>query len=147
MMNLASYLVSGLAAITADPSQEDSGFLVETVASGLESNITPPGSHFDLSGWHLQLPYSDSGSFTSGSPKEVDSKELTTFSKENIFWLDSSLNMVMKTPVKGVTTGGSSHPRVELRECCSSKLWGQNDGKTHTMTVTATVTHLTKESA
>jgi hypothetical protein len=56
--------------------------------------------------------------------------------------------MVMRTPVKGVTTGGSDHPRTELREVYgSSHSWGSNDGKTHTMEVSATVTHLTAKSA
>ncbi len=56
----------------------------------------------------------------------------------------------MRTPVQGVTTSGSSHPRVELREMTNSgqdlAAWGTNDGLTHTMSITQTVTHLTDVS-
>lgn len=65
---------------------------------------------------------------------------------------DGSQAMVLKCPVTGVTTSGSVHPRTELREMngSSEAAWGSNDGKTHTLEVTQTVTHLaakTKRSA
>ncbi len=55
--------------------------------------------------------------------------------------------MVFHTQVVGLTTSDSVHPRVELREIINSgadkAAWGSNDGKTHTMTIVNTVTHLT----
>ena len=49
----------------------------------------------------------------------------------------------MKTPVKGVTTANPAHPRTELKEVYGSKgTWGANDDKTHTLPVSATVTHV-----
>ena len=45
----------------------------------------------------------------------------------------------MRTPVKGVTTGNSEHPRVEFREMKNNgkdkASWSSTDGKTHTMYV------------
>ncbi len=64
---------------------------------------------------------------------------------------DGTNAIVMRTPVQGVTTSGSVHPRVELREMTTSgtvsAAWGTNDGTTHTMTLSQTVTHLTSVSA
>jgi hypothetical protein len=64
---------------------------------------------------------------------------------------DGTSAIVLRTPVQGVTTSGSVHPRVELREMTSSgtvsAAWGSNDGKTHTMNLSQTVTHLTAVSA
>jgi hypothetical protein len=145
MMNLASYLVSGIATVASTPE----GFLTETVISdSFETSNSAPGSKFDLNSWYIQLPYSSSGSYTSGDASSVKQPELNTFSKDNIFWLDSNGLMVMKTPVKGVTTGGSDHPRTELREVYGSNHhWDCNDGKTHTMEVSATVTHVAAVTA
>ena len=113
-----------------------------------------PASAFDLSYWKLQLPYSSTGSFTTGSATEVKQPTLATFSYDNLFYLttmtDGTSAIVMRTPVQGVTTSGSDHPRVELREMTStgkvSAAWGTNDGKTHTMNLSQTVTHLTAVS-
>ena len=57
--------------------------------------------------------------------------------------------MVLRTPVTGLTTSGSSHPRVELREMAGNTAvagWNANDGKTHTLDVSMTVSHLTAVS-
>lgn len=52
----------------------------------------------------------------------------------------------MRTPVTGVTTPGSEHPRVEFRELTNSgtefAAWDSSDGIVHTMNVTQTVTHV-----
>lgn len=57
--------------------------------------------------------------------------------------------MVFRTPVEGVTTSGSEHPRFELREMTSSGAnasWSAVDGKTHTFEISGVVTHLTSVS-
>lgn len=109
-----------------------------------------PASAFDLKNWKLQVPYSSSGSFTSGTAAEIKQPELDSYSYDNLFYLkklsDGSNVIVMRTPVQGVTTSGSIHPRVELREMKNSgstdASWGTNDGKTHTLSISQTVTHL-----
>ena len=114
-----------------------------------------PASAFDLSNWKLQVPYSSTGSFSSGYATEITQPTLATFSYDNLFYLktmtDGTSAIVLHTPVQGVTTSGSVHPRVELREMTSSgtvsAAWGSNDGKTHTMNLSQTVTHLTTVSA
>ena len=100
------------------------------------------------------MPYSSTGSFTTGSATEIKQPELATYTYDNLFYLktisDQDYAVVMRTPVQGVTTSGSSHPRVELREMTNSgqdlASWGTNDGLIHTMSITQTVTHLTDVS-
>jgi hypothetical protein len=56
-----------------------------------------------------------------------------------------SYAVVMHTPVVGVTTGVSKHPRYEFVETTKSGAkasFGANDGKTHTMYTKQKVTHL-----
>ena len=44
-----------------------------------------PASAFDLSYWKLQVPYSSTGSFTTGSATEIKQPTLATFSYDNLF--------------------------------------------------------------
>jgi hypothetical protein len=76
----------------------------------------------DLSTWELQCPFSDTGSYTSGSASSVKQPKLDTF-KNNEFYVKqdgSGYAVVMHTPVVGVTTGNSEHPRYEFREMTKS---------------------------
>ena len=93
------------------------------------------------------MPYSSTGSYTTGYATSISQSKLATFSHASHFYLDSTYSyIVFTTPALGVTTSGSEHPRVELREMTSaaaSAAWGSNDEKTHTINQTITVTKVT----
>jgi len=95
----------------------------------------------------MQMPYDSTGSYTSGNATTISQKTLATFSHSSHFYLDSTYSyIVFTTPALGVTTSGSEHPRVELREMTAtadSAAWGSNDGKTHTINQTITVVKVT----
>jgi hypothetical protein len=99
-----------------------------------------PGTVFDLDKFKLQVPYSSSGSFTSGTPIEIKQPELKSYQKANLFYGDTDLAggnyMVMRTPCKGLTTSGSEHPRVEFHELAE---WKGADSIKHTISATYTV--------
>lgn len=71
----------------------------------------PPGGNFDLSHWKLTLPTGSSGSPTEISPSQL----VAGFTNAN-FYTGPDGAMLFWCPVDGVTTGGSSYPRSELRE-------------------------------
>lgn len=91
------------------------------------------------------MPYDSTGNYctsyatdfscSSGKATEIKQTKLATFSHATHFYLDSSYSyIVFTTPANGVTTSGSDHPRVELREMTAkgaAAAWGSNDGKTH----------------
>jgi hypothetical protein len=62
-----------------------------------------PASAFDLSNWKLQVPYSSTGSFSSGYATEITQPTLASFSYDNLFYLttmtDGTNAIVMRTPV------------------------------------------------
>lgn len=95
---------------------------------------------FNLSQFVLQVPYSSTGSFTSGSPIEIKQPQLITYKLANLFYgaTDSAGGnyMVMRTPCRGLTTAGSKHPRVEFREIAT---WKAADSIKHTISATYTV--------
>ena len=99
-----------------------------------------PGTVFDLTPFKLQVPYSSTGSFTSGSPIEIKQPELNSYEKANLFFggTDSAGGhyMVLKTPCKGLTTSNSEHPRVELR---ANAEWNGASSTKHTISATYTV--------
>jgi Alginate lyase len=102
-----------------------------------------------LSNWELDVPYSSTGSYTSGYATSIKQPTLATFSNSQFYLTQptsSTYAVVMHTPVVGVTTSGSVHPRYEFREMTNSgttlAVWGANDGYTHTMFTQQTVTHL-----
>lgn len=100
-----------------------------------------PSDVFDLTKWKITLPIG-----SPGSPTEVIN--LVGFS-DQYFFLDnvdgSPFSMVFQTPVTGVTTGGSSFPRTELREMADSSgteaAWHVSDG-TATLTTDLAVTQV-----
>ena len=93
------------------------------------------------------MPYSSTGSYTAGDATSISQAKLKTFSHNSHFYLDSTYSyIVFTTPALGVTTSGSEHPRVELREMTAagaSAAWGSNDGLTHTINQTITVVKVT----
>lgn len=94
-------------------------YLIVSGAAALDLENSYPATYFDLTNWSLQVPYSKTGSFTEGSPITIKQPDLATYTKSDLFYtkaVDGEQVMVLKTPVKGLTTSGSSHPRVELRE-------------------------------
>jgi len=119
-----------------------------------------PADKFDLSLFKMQMPYDSTekyctsygtdSSCSSGSATTISQAKLATFSHASHFYLDSSYSyIVFTTPANGVTTSGSDHPRVELREmtaAAASAAWGSNDGKTHTINQTNTVVTVTSAS-
>ena len=113
-----------------------------------------PAAYFDLSLYKLQVPYDSSGSFTSSnSPTTISQSKLKTFSYSPYFYMRTNefgvAAMVFRTPVQGLTTSGSEHPRFELREMTSSganAAWSAVDGLTHTFEISGNVTHLTSVS-
>lgn len=82
------------------------------------ANYNYPADLLDLSTWELQCPFSDTGSYTSGTATSIKQPKLNTF-KNGEFYVSGSA-VVMHTPVVGVTTGGSEHPRYEFREMTKS---------------------------
>jgi PKD repeat protein len=77
----------------------------------------PPGSNFNLNNWKLQLPTSN-GVLTaaSGTVDEETPAQLTAGFTNTYFYTGSDGSMVFWAPDDGARTGGSTHPRSELRE-------------------------------
>src|SRR6266850_245440 len=102
----------------------------------------PPGGNFDLTHWKLQLPTSN-GVLTaaSGSVDEKTPAQLEAGFTNTYFYTGSDGSMVFWAPNNGARTGGSTHPRSELRE----RIDPSNDNTnwllygTHTLTATCKV--------
>lgn len=83
----------------------------------LDPNL-PPGGNFALENWNMLLPVDDDGS-TNGEPLLLHPHQLsgsTGYSRWPWFFTDTDGAMTIWAPVTGATTGGSRHPRSELRE-------------------------------
>ncbi|OLF06953.1 polysaccharide lyase family 7 protein [Actinophytocola xinjiangensis] len=94
-----------------------------------------PARVLDLTGWKMTLP-------TGGEedPTEITQPELDTFSARPWFQATNNCEAVrFRSPVNGVTTGGSAYPRAELREMTADgsdeAAWDATEG-THTLVVT-----------
>ncbi|SOD63720.1 Beta-glucanase, GH16 family [Streptomyces zhaozhouensis] len=103
-----------------------------------------PSRVLDLSDWKVTLPTGDDG-----DPTEIYQPELDEFAHDPYFRVgDSGDTVRFRAPVNGVTTGGSSYPRSELREMepggGDEIEWSSTSG-THTMTVREAFTHLPEE--
>ena len=85
-------------------------------ARALNSGL-PPGGNFDLSNWYLQLPTSN-GILTgaSGSVDSASAAQLVAGFTNSYFFTGPDGAMTFWVPDNGAITGGSSHPRSELRE-------------------------------
>ena len=78
----------------------------------------PPGGNFDLGNWNITIPF-DAEDGTSGKPLTILPAKLAGpngFSHVPAFFTDSDGAMTFWAPLNGATTGGSKHPRSELRE-------------------------------
>ncbi len=98
------------------------------------ADCTYPADVLDLSDWKMTLPTGEDE-----EPTEITQPELATFSAEPYFQVNEDCTAVIfRSPVDGVTTGGSSYPRAELREMTDGggdeAEWSASEG-THTMVV------------
>lgn len=76
-----------------------------------------PGGNFALNHWSLTVPADVDGE-VSGDAITIDPARLKGSNgyQSNWFYTDADGAMTFWTPVNGATTGGSSHPRSEMRE-------------------------------
>ena len=105
----------------------------------------PPGGNFDLSHWYLQLP-TENGVLTgtAGSVDSASATQLVTGFTNAYLYTGTDGAMTFWAPDDGATTGGSTHPRSELRE-----LLNTNDNSvnwtlygTHVLTATCVVSNV-----
>jgi hypothetical protein len=109
----------------------------------------PPGGNFDLSHWYLQLPTSNG--ILTGASANVDSASATQLVAgftNAYFYTGPDGAMTFWAPDDGATTGGSTHPRSELRELVnpndSSVNWTLEG--THIMTATCVVSNVPSDT-
>lgn len=100
-----------------------------------------PADVLDLTGWKVQLPIGDEE-----DPDEVTQPDLASYAVDPWFVPTSDCDGVQfRSAVNGVTTGGSSYPRSELREMTADgsdeAAWSADSG-THTMVINQAITHL-----
>ena len=100
-----------------------------------------PADVLDLSAWKVQLPIG-----AEEDPDEVTQPALATYAVDPWFRADDACDGVLfRSAVNGVTTGGSSYPRSELREMTADGSdeagWSATSG-THTMVVREAITAL-----
>ncbi|WP_053196761.1 polysaccharide lyase family 7 protein [Streptomyces viridochromogenes] len=98
------------------------------------ARCTYPSDVLDLTNWKLTLPTGEDE-----DPTEITQPELATFSADPWFRVEAGCEAVrFRAAVNGVTTGGSSYPRAELREMTDGgedeAAWSTTDG-THTLVV------------
>ncbi|HEX2133904.1 MAG TPA: polysaccharide lyase family 7 protein [Actinophytocola sp.] len=98
-----------------------------------------PADVLDLTGWKVQLPIGDEE-----DPDEVTQPDLGTYAVDPWFRATEACDGIQfRSAVNGVTTGGSSYPRSELREMTADGSdeteWSSNDG-THTMVIRQAIT-------
>ncbi|QKW11110.1 polysaccharide lyase family 7 protein [Streptomyces sp. NA04227] len=103
-----------------------------------------PSEVLDLGNWKLTLPIGENE-----KPTEIFQPELDDYVKDPYFTVAEDGEAVrFRAPVDGVTTGGSSNPRTELREMESDGgdeiEWSSTDGR-HTLTVREAFTHLPED--
>jgi hypothetical protein len=93
----------------------------------------------NLANWKLTLPIGDDE-----KPTEIKQPALDGFA-QNPYFVVQGNGVRFRSPVDGVTTGGSSYPRSELREMTdggrTNAAWSATEG-THTMVVDTAITHL-----
>lgn len=108
------------------------------------ARCTYPSDVLDLTNWKLTLPTGEVE-----DPTEITQPELATFSADPWFRAEAGCAAVgFRAAVNGVTTGGSSYPRAELREMTdggeNEAAWSTTDG-THTLVVREAFTALPAE--
>jgi hypothetical protein len=110
-------------------------------SGGGGGNCTYPADVLNLTNWKITLPTGPSE-----SPTEVKQPALDSFTVDPWFKPTAACDAVQfRSPVNGVTTGGSSYPRSELREMAnngtSNASWSSTSG-THTLVVNEAFTTL-----
>ncbi|WP_210571417.1 polysaccharide lyase family 7 protein [Streptomyces sp. GESEQ-4] len=103
-----------------------------------------PSDVLDLSDWKLTLPTGEDE-----DPTEITQPQLKGFSASPWFRVSGKCDAVrFRAAVNGVTTGGSSYPRAELREMTDGgedeAEWSTTEG-THTLVVDEAFMALPKE--
>lgn len=109
--------------------------------AGSSTPLQFPAQLLDLSNWRLTLPIG-----VVGNPTDIDPPALATFVHDSFFHLTAAKTGVLfQANTGGVTTGGSSYPRSELREMAAGgstlAAWTPAAG-THTLTLREAITHL-----
>jgi hypothetical protein len=108
---------------------------------GTAARCAYPAEVLDLTDWKVTLPTGEDE-----KPTEITQPELAAFSAKPWFQADAACDAVrFRAAVNGVTTGGSSYPRAELREMTDNgeekAAWSTTRG-THTLVVTEAFTAL-----
>lgn len=108
-------------------------------SSEAQAACSCPANVIDLSNWKYTLP---TGS--SEKPTEIKQPSLGNYTQSPFFLPLSDCDGVQfRAPVNGVTTGGSSYPRSELREMsnggASNASWSTSSG-THVMYIDQAIT-------
>jgi hypothetical protein len=105
-----------------------------------------PAGVLNLAKWKVTLPVDMDGS---GNADEVKQPALATFEDSFSFFDVNGTNsgVVFRANTGGATTSGSEYPRSELREMegesgTTEAGWSSDNGKTHSMTITQSITHL-----
>jgi hypothetical protein len=127
-----------LASITAAASAGALGFSAQagtlSPQGAAAAQCEYPADVLDLTNWKMTLPTGEDE-----DPTEITQPDLATFSDEPWFQVNEDCTAVIfRSAVDGVTTGGSSYPRSELREMTDDgeeeAEWSTTEG-THTMVV------------
>ncbi|KAJ3028834.1 UNVERIFIED_CONTAM: hypothetical protein HDU68_000797 [Siphonaria sp. JEL0065] len=92
--------------------------------------------------WYVQLPVPSAPN--SASYGTSFQPTLQNFISSNLYVNSTKNGVVFYTPNTGITTGGSDHPRTELREMCGPTGllwtgWPSNDTVAHQMNITLQV--------
>lgn len=122
------------------PAQAD----IPALHEGATARCAYPSDVLDLTDWKLTLPTGEDE-----DPTEITQPDLATFSADPWFRAEAGCDAVrFRAAVNGVTTGGSSYPRAELREMTDGgedeAEWSTMDG-THTLVVREAFTALPEE--
>jgi hypothetical protein len=107
----------------------------------VEQECEYPADVLDLSSWKVTLPIGEDE-----EPMEVTQPELASYQIAPWFVAGQRCRSVQfRSAVNGVTTGGSSYPRSELREMTQDgsdeAAWSADSG-THTMVIDEKITHV-----
>lgn len=127
---LAGITAVASAAVLAIPTGADAADPQDTPAA----RCTYPADVLDLTNWKMTLPTGEDE-----DPTEITQPDLAIFSAKPWFQVTGDCDAVrFRSAVDGVTTGGSSYPRAELREMTDGGEeeagWSTTEG-THTLVV------------
>lgn len=140
-MNRALWMVPAALLVLASPLAAAPAVSAPTAP---QAPCERPSDVLDLANWKLTLP---TGS--DEEPTEITQPELAEFAEDPWFVPTEACDGVrFRAAVNGVTTGGSSYPRSELREMtdggADEASWSAGEG-THTMVLDAAITQVPAE--